>query len=453
MFRMGGPIKEGVMHGIREPYRGGGVALVGNPVYPKTNGREHHAIIQPTSLETVQARNQGMIHPAMLRHLIPGKKYFKWLNRIPGFSKTINQAPKKIKGAWGILQPKITKGGIPGSARGQAFMKNLKDFSITTPKWLKSAGTGVANLYAKAPKKSMVGTTLAAPYAINLAKKIPFSKIGDAVKSYGETWKEALGIGDDENIDTNKNTDTDTTDKTNLPSVKKVLTDAERAAIEAANDAKAASDRDKRLTDLLKIMNYDKSRKNAAYDALIDASEVIRETGFKDKSILPIVKATSARFDKPEQIKEAVGLMMAKGEIEKDIYKSKDSASEQQIQSVMKAYGIDRASATSIVYKQPNNVSQALLVGLSSRGRGTIPTSDTTYSDLYSFLESRNRLDELKGTYNEDDIKDIGGIGKNKTFKTHADVVKDKPDGLYVVEEKVVEVKTGRNPKARVVGG
>ena len=27
MFKMGGPIKEGVMHGIREPYRGGGAAL------------------------------------------------------------------------------------------------------------------------------------------------------------------------------------------------------------------------------------------------------------------------------------------------------------------------------------------------------------------------------------------------------------------------------------------
>jgi len=121
MFRMGGPIKEGVMHGIREPYRGGGVALVGNPVYPKTNGREHHAVIEPTSLETIQARNQGMIHPAMLRHLIPGKKYFKWLNRIPGASKIINQAPKKIKGAWGILQPKITKSGIPGSTTGSAW--------------------------------------------------------------------------------------------------------------------------------------------------------------------------------------------------------------------------------------------------------------------------------------------------------------------------------------------
>ena len=45
MFNMGGPIKQGIMHGIREPYRGGGqAALVGNPVYPKTGGREHHQI-------------------------------------------------------------------------------------------------------------------------------------------------------------------------------------------------------------------------------------------------------------------------------------------------------------------------------------------------------------------------------------------------------------------------
>ena len=45
MFNMGGPIKEGVMHGIREPYKGGGkAALVGNPLYPRTAGREHHQL-------------------------------------------------------------------------------------------------------------------------------------------------------------------------------------------------------------------------------------------------------------------------------------------------------------------------------------------------------------------------------------------------------------------------
>ena len=39
MFRYGGPIKEGVMHGIREPRRNGGsmgnqALLVGNPAFP-----------------------------------------------------------------------------------------------------------------------------------------------------------------------------------------------------------------------------------------------------------------------------------------------------------------------------------------------------------------------------------------------------------------------------------
>ena len=48
MFNMGGPIKEGVMHGIREPYRGGQLvktALGGNPrkkqaikAHPETPG-------------------------------------------------------------------------------------------------------------------------------------------------------------------------------------------------------------------------------------------------------------------------------------------------------------------------------------------------------------------------------------------------------------------------------
>ena len=52
MFRYGGPIKEGVMNGIREPKKHGGsmgpnegprrAALVGDPNFPQTDGRAHH---------------------------------------------------------------------------------------------------------------------------------------------------------------------------------------------------------------------------------------------------------------------------------------------------------------------------------------------------------------------------------------------------------------------------
>jgi hypothetical protein len=43
MFNWGGPVKSGIMHGIREPYKGGGAALVGDPRFPKDEtGRAHH---------------------------------------------------------------------------------------------------------------------------------------------------------------------------------------------------------------------------------------------------------------------------------------------------------------------------------------------------------------------------------------------------------------------------
>ena len=435
MFRMGGPIKEGVMHGIREPYRSGQLVQPG-PGRPGYAGEGYFKNIYGAALPIVKSWAQ------------PWKKRGKY---VKAAKKLFGKTPPKSGSQ--LTLPGMGGSGVTGSTAGSAWLRGPANILSN----IKKAGPLYKKAWQKAPYTTLATHLWPAPYAakylIEGGKKIPWKELSPTkgFESLGETIfgkKE-----DDKNTDTDTGTGTGTTDNTNLPSVKKVLTDAELKIIEETKLKNAKADKDKRLTELLEIMNYDKSRKNAAYDALIDASEVIREKGFKDKSILPIVKATSARFDKPEQIKEAVGLMMAKGEIEKDIYKSKDTQSEQRIKSIMEGLGVDRETATAIDYKQPNNIAQALLIGISTRGRGTIPTSDTTYSDLYSFLETRNRLGELKDIYDEDKIKDIGGIGKNKTFKTHADVVKDKPDGLYVVEEKVVEVKTGRNPKARVVGG
>ena len=64
--------------------------------------------------------------------------------------------------------------------------------------------------------------------------------------------------------------------------------------------AKAKADKEKRINALLDTMGYDKARKNAAYDALIDAGRLVSERGtLKGKNIGrelidPIVAATSA---------------------------------------------------------------------------------------------------------------------------------------------------------------
>ena len=85
---MGGPIKQGIMHGIREPYRGGGqAALVGNPVYPKTGGREHHGFFLAAA---------------------------PWLARMLG-----TQAVKKVaqKGIGSVAQGEMAKKGIQADYR------------------------------------------------------------------------------------------------------------------------------------------------------------------------------------------------------------------------------------------------------------------------------------------------------------------------------------------------
>ena len=78
-------------------------------------------------------------------------------------------------------------------------------------------------------------------------------------------------------------------------------------------------------------MGYDRSKKTAIADALIDASKIVGDRGSLDPKnitqelINPIIQATSKRLDKPEQIREAVGLMATKAEIEKDLSKETDA--------------------------------------------------------------------------------------------------------------------------------
>ena len=61
MFRYGGPIKEGIMTGMREPLKNGGLSkqfntgLVGDERYPKTAGREHHfAFLAPMAFQAAR---------------------------------------------------------------------------------------------------------------------------------------------------------------------------------------------------------------------------------------------------------------------------------------------------------------------------------------------------------------------------------------------------------------
>ena len=122
MFRYGGPIKEGVMHGIREPRRHGGSMgnnLVGSPAYPKTDGREHHAVVTGT-IATLAAANAARIaaQRAAVRY---GPRIAQGIKRI--FGKTTPAS--------------VTRGGerIASSGSYSPVTMNPAKF---TPNWLGS---------------------------------------------------------------------------------------------------------------------------------------------------------------------------------------------------------------------------------------------------------------------------------------------------------------------------
>ena len=139
---MGGPIKQGIMHGIREPYRGGGptgTGLVGDQRYPKTGGREHHGLF---------------LAPLALR-MIASQGAKKLLQK--GAGETFKKVGKTYSGT--LLPAVIPKTTAPAAA---GWLKTAwqRDPLVRGTKWLKEAITGpTAKTWGKKAVQSMFTPT------------------------------------------------------------------------------------------------------------------------------------------------------------------------------------------------------------------------------------------------------------------------------------------------------
>ena len=309
MFNMGGPIKQGIMHGIREPYKGGGkAALVGNPVYPKTGGREHHVVVSGT-IATVAAANAARIAAtrAAMRY---GPRAVNWAKNkaLPymknWFGKTtpasVTRATHRIPGASGSYSPVIMNPSKfnPNYLGRDPLISSLGWAGRTLTGPTSKSLAGKAFQFATAPSSIVAGVVY---YMWPDGKERDTPPPTNIMKpgGYPEGTVPAEGKGN-------------------------VLT-------QEAKDAFAKSQREKRVNKYLEMMGYDRSKKMAIADALIDASKIVGERGSLDPKnitqelINPIIQATSKRLDKPGQIREAVGLMAAKAEIEKDLSKETDA--------------------------------------------------------------------------------------------------------------------------------
>ena len=319
MFRYGGPIKEGVMSGIREPHANGGrAALVGNPVFPQRGGRALHAedirgifnVAKDATKKTLTTNPLKVVNPLGKRGKMANvaKKYWPKIKNF--YNKQISKLDMPPRG--------VDVGGKLGPAyagvgqRPLSLLEKAKYFATKNPK------TTIGGAYVASP--AVVGGLTSIPY-----KKAGMQILDLAVPDFIFDQDKYFADKEKDKLDEEKAL---TANELRIKQLEKLLAAKKEPAVPQKSDAEIRQDQIQKYRDIMDIKGMNKE---AAYDSLIAASQAINESGdFKGdlrsgKLINQIVQGASKAFDKPKKTKDAIDTLILKGEIEKDIKASDPS--------------------------------------------------------------------------------------------------------------------------------
>ena len=414
MFNMGGPIKQGIMHGIREPYAHGtrvGAGLVGDPIFPRTGGRSHHAIQAAALLWPQIASLFG-------RQAV--KKGITSLTQGQLFKKGIQESVKKAAGSGGAGSASDVAGAAASGWKNIGKNWFSGDPTVKGAKWgWKALTSPTANTLAQKTVRSIFSPT-------GIALGAGWYLLPDGSKRQTPPPTGIMKPGGYPGAVVKEEA--------------RVLSDAERKAF-------ANKQRSERVQKYLDVMGYDRSKKTAIADALIDASKIVGDRGSLDPKnitqelINPIIQATSKRLDKPEQIREAVGLMMTKADLEKEMYEAKPGTVLKNVQDMVKSGQYTEKEAWAIATKEPGSASELILAHMGSK-RGKL-------SDEY--------ITTLMRSYGEDkglpvkvvtDTDMLEKFGKDTTKHPNAmELITSEnitEDGIYQVGGEVIQIIDGK---------
>jgi len=305
MFRYGGPIKEGVMNGIREPKRNGGpmvkqAALVGNPAYPQTAGREHHKF-NIFGLGT-KAGNVAKVGTGGQTSGIVTQALKNFYNKAKSKLTPIPKTRTTYKG-YRDYEPAIY------STQKIPMLERVKMFAKANPKTT-AGGLGVGVTSGIIPDTiGAIGTGIKNT-GLQIADLLVDDKYFDQDKYFADKKKAKLEA---------ENTTTLNTD------IKKLL---EQPTKPKKSEKELRAEQIAKYRDIVDIKGMSK---DAAYKSLISASQAVLGEGdikrsLKDGSLInKIIQGTSQAFDKPSKTKDAIDTLILKSEIEKDLNKDKNA--------------------------------------------------------------------------------------------------------------------------------
>ena len=406
MFKYGGPIKEGIMSGMKDNT---GTGLVGDKRYPKTDGRSHHVAVLP----------------------------FLGMNALrTGAMRMAPRAIQSIKNLFGRNVPQgvgtTTIGGKTVQTVGSGkniFQPNLAGRIIMQDPTVRTAGAIIKGVTSPAVKGPVAS-----------AARLVFSPTGVATGLYYANGKFF-----------NK----DTNEEVPPPNEEVVL-----GGRVGTSGAPGGGDPDMFLTPRTKedpkktkseenealkqkyynIMGLDKMKKDAVYDSLIDASRIVSEEGGDLKGSLKsgtlqnkIIQAISGQLDKSAALKKQIDAAILKGEITKDI-KANDPAEKNKAR---------------LVEKQIELADQKLSGGtLIENIRAGAKDLGNTTSNVYNAIITTYKTEpEVLA-----DTTEAAEFRKKDNYTTDADLVQKivaadpkKGAGIYIVDKTAVYIDENGN--------
>ncbi len=420
MFRYGGPIKEGVMSGIREPKKNGGslrnnegprrAALVGNPIFPKdSSGRAHH--VWPYWLGTglMAAGRAGLRY---VPRMVQGAKRMFGTTTPAKFTRT-NVRPTGLNAA-GNYSPVVSTpakfnpnwlGSDPLVRTGGKIIQG-----ITSPT-SKGFIQGTARLVFS-PSGVVIG-------GLYYANGKFFNKAGEEVPPPnenvtigGEVGTSGAPGGGDPNMRGDGSWF------------------AEQAEKEAL--AKQQKDWNNRIKKYRDIMDIKGMNKQAAYKSLVDASKLIQESqDFKGdiksgKLINQVIQAASKQFDKPKATSDAINTLILQNELKKDLSAETDALAKEKTLKQIAVYDkelkgdstaeVIQAIALRTGMPQGDQLNQLVSLNNPELNLKTIPTKDMGQKDPITYIA------EIVSSVNNDP--------KTPNY----------PAGNYVIKDKVVQI-------------
>ena len=425
MFRMGGPIKEGIMDGMKEPQA---INTVGSPLAPTdSSGRQGYAFpIIPALIAAGQAGIRAL--PAVYRGIrmagtprSPGAGgFFRNLFPTARFRnvparKGKDPSPDFIKG-----DPSAFPGSASTPARTMSFKEAFKD-PTTLGRAIRENPFTAFTLASSVPQ----ATFLAGKGLVGAAKATP-----GLLKGYVEAVLPGKQFDD-------KDPKTTETDDTGLQVVDKFGENQKggEAVSQEVKDNLTKDRIEENRKRYYKLMGIDKMKKDATYDSLIDASRIIQEQGGDLKGAVKsgtlqnaIIQAISKNLDKSADLKKQIDAAILKGEIEKDI-KSADTLESDYKRARIKALNRaeEAASAKGKInekYAEEGTISGQTTASYLDQD-GLLKPDDVVIPDkeFLKFKKTNPGADEI------DYFKAVGGRLEN---------------GRYVVGSRLIELRDGQ---------